>query len=481
MNNTVFLGLINNAALLLSLGLIYDHLANNGRRISPIPNQIATGLIIGGMTIVLMLTPVKWNSGIIFDTRTIVLGLSGLFFGTIPTLVAMVVSGAYRLNFGGVGASMGLATIASSGLIGLAWRYRRYRESQEFGAAELYVFGTVVHFGMILCIFLLPQAVIAETFRSLALPIIIVYPIATALLGMLIVGRQRRDRIGEEVLALKNTLHKANGELRKHQEDLLAQIEESETARRLQQASQEEIAKINVRLARSNEELDNFAYVASHDLKSPLRGIDQLATWIGEDLGDHLGPETMEHLRLIRSRIHRMEMLLDDLLAYSRVGRVDGEVTEVDTHTLIEEIYDLIAADKSMHLTISDDMPVLLTKRVPLELVFRNVIGNAVKHHDKEQGIINVSARRVADGVEFTIQDDGPGIPLEHQQRVFAMFQTLKPRDEIEGSGIGLSLVKKTVEGVGGKIFLESDGQLGCTFRFIWPTLIALTNPCLAQ
>lgn len=223
-------------------------------------------------------------------------------------------------------------------------------------------------------------------------------------------------------------------------------------------------------LTRINEELNNFAYVASHDLKSPLRGIDQLATWITEDLGDTLSRDTQEHLRLMRSRIHRMEMLLDDLLAYSRVGRTDGEVVEVNTHELVQDIFDLAAASTDMHLIVSDNMPVLLTKKVPLELIFRNLIGNAIKHHDKAQGTISISAHPATDGFEFEVKDDGPGIPLEHQQRVFAMFQTLKPRDEIEGSGIGLALVKKAIESVGGTITLESDGHHGCTFRFTWPT-----------
>lgn len=223
-------------------------------------------------------------------------------------------------------------------------------------------------------------------------------------------------------------------------------------------------------LARINEELDHFAYVASHDLKSPLRGIDQLATWIAEDMGEALNSNTQEHLRLMRSRIKRMEMLLDDLLAYSRVGRADDAIVQVNTRELVANIFDL-AADSEIHLILAENMPTLQTKKVPLELVFRNLIGNAIKHHHKTQGTITISARQIADGFEFEVSDDGPGIPPEHQQRVFAMFQTLKPRDEIEGSGIGLALVKKAVETMGGRIMLESDGQHGSTFRFTWPTI----------
>lgn len=237
-------------------------------------------------------------------------------------------------------------------------------------------------------------------------------------------------------------------------------------------AEQRQLQLVN-QLTRINDELNSFAYVASHDLKSPLRGIDQLATWITEDLGDTLSEDTRNYLRLMRSRINRMEMLLDDLLTYSRVGRISDDVVTVNTHELVQAAFDLTASGgKQIVLHLADDMPVLQTRKVPLELVFRNLIGNAIKHHDKKQGIIEVSANPVENGIEFAVKDDGPGVPLEHQQRIFAMFQTLKPRDEVEGSGIGLALVKKAVESVGGKVTLESDGQHGCTFRFTWPTVI---------
>lgn len=232
-------------------------------------------------------------------------------------------------------------------------------------------------------------------------------------------------------------------------------------------------------LLRINVELNNFTYVASHDLKSPLRGIDQLASWIADDLADTLNPETMEHLRLMRSRIKRMERLLDDLLAYSRVGRTDDEIATVNTHALINDIFDLIATTKRIELKLDPDLPVLQTRKVPLELVLRNLISNAIKHHDKAEGCITIAARHLPGRVEFAVRDNGPGIAPEHQERVFGMFQTLKPRDEVEGSGIGLALVRKAVESLGGKVRLESDGASGCTFYFTWP--IASPEPTVPR
>lgn len=207
MNNILFISLINNAALLLSLGLIYDILYRRKTETLPILNKIASGLIIGVIAVVLMATPARWESGIIFDTRTILLGLTGLFFGTLPTLLAMAIAGAYRLSLGGGGALMGIATIISSSLVGLSWRHYRLHELRGLSLPELYLFGGVVHFVMILCMFLLPQEAIQRTISTLALPVIVIYPVCTALLGNLLSGRLRRYRIEKE---LRDTTYRFN-------------------------------------------------------------------------------------------------------------------------------------------------------------------------------------------------------------------------------------------------------------------------------
>jgi PAS domain S-box-containing protein len=233
------------------------------------------------------------------------------------------------------------------------------------------------------------------------------------------------------------------------------------------------LSRLVSELKRSNGELEQFAYVASHDLKSPLRGIHQLATWIGDDLRDTLHEDTRQNLVLMQSRIDRLDRLLDDLLAYARAGRAEGEIVPVDTRALVNDIFDLLATRKAIRLEVQADLPVLHTRKAPLELVFRNLIGNAIKHHDKPQGRITIGARPIDGSYEFSVTDDGPGIAPEHQQRVFGMFQTLRSRDDVEGSGIGLAIIKKTVESLHGTVSLESDGEHGSTFRFTWPADMA--------
>lgn len=224
-----------------------------------------------------------------------------------------------------------------------------------------------------------------------------------------------------------------------------------------------------IELARRNQELDKFAYIASHDLKSPLRGIDQLAQWLFDDLGDTINAESQEHFRLMRVRIGRMENLLDGLLAYARAGRVEGTPEAVDLKELVTEIFDLCHKHEQFDLRLEGDFPVVQVAKSPLAMVFRNLIGNAIKHHDQAHGVITVSIKALGQHLEIVVADDGPGIPTEHVTRAFDMFQTLRPRDEVEGSGIGLAIVKKSLEAMGSSIALTPNAPRGARFSFSWP------------
>jgi PAS domain S-box-containing protein len=249
------------------------------------------------------------------------------------------------------------------------------------------------------------------------------------------------------------------------------QRKEAEVAlRQLNATLEERVAERTAELERSNQELDQFAYVASHDLKAPLRAIDNLATWITEDTSGLLPAPSREHLMKLRSRVNRMEHLLDDLLTYSRVGRNHSTEEAVDVNQLLKNIIELLGAPAGFVITVAPAIPTLRTPRAPLELVFRNLINNAIKHHDQPtQGRITVTFEECAKVVRFTVADNGPGIDPQFHERIFGMFQTLHPRDEIEGSGMGLAIVKKTVEYWGGTITVDSQPGQGATFHFSWP------------
>ncbi len=223
------------------------------------------------------------------------------------------------------------------------------------------------------------------------------------------------------------------------------------------------------RLEQSNRDLDQFAYVASHDLKAPLRGIANLAQWLEEDLGESLSGDSREHLNLLRGRVNRMEALIEGILTYSRAGRARDDVEFVDTAKLVATAIDLLAPPSNVTVNVKPPLPSLVTERLPLEQVFMNLIGNAIKYGSRVNPLVTVAAEEKGDMAHFTVTDNGPGIAPQFHEKIWQIFQTLAPRDEIEGTGIGLSVVRKLVESRGGRAWVESNVGQGSTFHFTWP------------
>lgn len=221
-------------------------------------------------------------------------------------------------------------------------------------------------------------------------------------------------------------------------------------------------------LRKRNQELDQFAYIVSHDLKAPLRAIANLSEWIEADLEDLLPKENRQQMQLLRQRVRRMEEMIDGMLVYSRAGRIEVAVEPIHLKDLLEEVIDSLAPPSSFKIILPSVNPKLLTKPLLLTQVFANLIGNAIKHHERPDGQIQISIQERGDVYEFSVSDDGPGIAPEHHEKVFGIFQTLKSRDNTDNTGIGLSIVKKIIESEGGSITLESDVGEGATFRFTW-------------
>jgi signal transduction histidine kinase len=222
-------------------------------------------------------------------------------------------------------------------------------------------------------------------------------------------------------------------------------------------------------LLRSNKDLEQFAYVASHDLKAPLRAIELLVGWVTEGLAGYDANNVQENLALLGRRTQRLNRLLDDLLAYSRAGRKVGVYRETDVHGLVMDIIELLDPPAEFSVGIQGRLPTLNTHPAPLEQVFRNLIGNALKHHPGPKGCVVVSCEEHAEHYVFAVQDDGEGIPSEYAERVFEMFQTLKPRDQVEGSGMGLAIVSRIVQWQRGRVWFEAGPQGGGTvFKFEW-------------
>jgi PAS domain S-box-containing protein len=226
---------------------------------------------------------------------------------------------------------------------------------------------------------------------------------------------------------------------------------------------------MQLELRQANANLEEFTYAVSHDLKSPLRGISDLVEWIVEDLGGAEPQEVSRNLGRIRDRIHRLEMVIDDLLAYARAGTAFTDAVHVDLEDLLAGILELLPRPPGFSVSLQIKARPFVTNKAPLESVLRNLINNAIKHHDLPTGRITIAVADVGRYCVFTVTDDGPGIPLASQERVFRIFQTLATETR-DHSGIGLALSKRLVEAHGGWIKLDSKtGVRGTAFHVWWP------------
>lgn len=305
-----------------------------------------------------------------------------------------------------------------------------------------------------------------QSFERLTVVIVAtVLIISVAVMAILYFGIM--SRLTQQVHALSDAvLHLGEGSL----DEPIQQTADSdfkEPFRALEQ-TRIRLAKTIEHLEQERADLDHFVYVASHDFKAPLRGIDNLAAWIEEDAGESLNPESLEHIRMLRNRVTRLETLLEDLLAYSRAGRVKIEPETVDTNALVEMVVSDIGPPDGVRVEIDPNMPVILSPSAPLGHVFYNLIANAIKHHDRSDVVIRVSGEPFENGYKFRVVDDGPGIPEKFRQRIFEMFQTLRPRDEVEGSGMGLAISKRLVQSYHGNIDVIGGEGRNSTFEFTW-------------
>ncbi len=233
--------------------------------------------------------------------------------------------------------------------------------------------------------------------------------------------------------------------------------------------TEQKLAAYTKRLEKSNSELDQFSYIVSHDLKAPLRAISNLSLWLQEDLGPSLADENKKNFDLLRSRVARLELLINGILEYSKVGRAQIASEPVDVYMLLIEVIEMLSPPAKIQVQICTEMPMLVAPRVMLLQIFSNLIGNAIKYNDKSEGEVKISSSEKEHGYEFVIEDNGPGIPEEFFEKIFVIFQTLQSRDKFESTGIGLTIVKRIVEEHGGRIWVESELEKGSKFIFSWP------------
>lgn len=308
---------------------------------------------------------------------------------------------------------------------------------------------------------------------------LVISVIASTIVALLVVIVFVRGNILRRLSALTETTRQLTGGSLDHPvtgegSDELAELAEVLETFRLSalelRRSRRSLLERTKELEYANGELDQFAYVASHDLKAPLRAIANLVMFLREDIESGSGADAARHLSMIECRTQRLDALLDSLLAYSRAGRKNADCELVDLRELVESSASVVAPAGAA-LQFSGTFGQVSVCRAPLEQTVRNLVDNAFKHHDRQNGQVRIDCKVVDGNLRLVVADDGPGISPEHHDAVFGMFRTLQPRDKVEGSGMGLAILKKQIESYGGSITLESDPEArrGTTFTVIWP------------
>lgn len=274
--------------------------------------------------------------------------------------------------------------------------------------------------------------------------------------------QQRDSALVKAKINLEERVKLRTADLTAANQRLTKEIEEREKS----EARQTRLLKV---LAKANKELKDFAYIISHDLKAPLRGISTLTDWIKSDYGDKFDEAGKEQINLLSSRVIRMHSLIEGVLQYSRIGRVKEEKVQIDLNELIPEVIDMVSPPDNIKITIENELPVITCEQTRVIQVFQNLLSNAIKYMDKPEGWIKIDFVDEDSQWIFSVTDNGPGIEEKYFNKIFEIFQTLSPRDEYESTGVGLTVTKKIVELYGGKIWVESDPGQGSTFYFSLP------------
>jgi PAS domain S-box-containing protein len=245
------------------------------------------------------------------------------------------------------------------------------------------------------------------------------------------------------------------------------------TARKL---AEDALKEVNTRLQQtvealrqSNSQIQDVIHIATHDLKTPLRGIGTLAEWLIMDHADSFDDQGRDKIGLLVKRVKRLNKLIDGMLEYCRIEHDRSKKQRVNLNVLVKTVLDEIESPQHIEITIENDLPEVFCEKTHVAKVFQNLLGNAVKYMDKPQGLIRVGCTEEHDFWKFSVADNGAGIEHKDFERIFKIFQTLRARDEFESTGIGLTIAKKIVEMYGGRIWVESKVGKGTTFFFTLP------------
>lgn len=445
----MYLSLIQNAALLVALCSFYS-LISRLRRDRELLTRILEGLLFGGVAVAGMNMPFHYAPGIIYDGRSIVLSMAGLFGGPAAGGIAALVAALYRFYLGGAGVWAGLSTIGGCTLVGLAFRRAFADRPERLGILSLYGLGISAHLVMLACQLLLqPWPAGVVVIYRIWIPIMLIFPVATLLMGVLL-GSEESRIVAEHDLM-----------------DLTAELEKR-------------VGQRTAELENANSALEAFAYSVSHDLRAPLRAISGFAEIIARRHRDSLNEEASHYFDNILEASGRMDELITNLLEYSRLGKKVMPPEAVALSPLVAEILSESGSGQTAadaEIAVQPDLPVVTGNRTLLLQVLSNLIGNALKYRrDGVRHRVEIGGTIEGNWATLSVSDNGVGIAHEHHEKIFNIFQRLHSRDDSAGTGIGLAIVKKAVEMMGGTVEVESIPGEGSVFRVKLPAAVTSGN-----
>lgn len=440
--------LLQNIAILLAFSMIYENFWIKNENSRNFSTKLFTGIIIGAVGVVIIYTRWTLVPGIVFDTRSVMLSISGLFFGPIPTIIAIIITSFYRIVIGGDGLMMGLAVIISSGTIGCLWRWLRPEWKEKNYIRELLAMGIVVHISMLAATLLLPEEIRISTIKAIALPLIFLYIPATVLLGMLMLGQWNnfQNRKAREILRV------ATESLNK---ELIIAKEKAEESDRLKSA---------------------FLANLSHEIRTPMNAILGFTELLKEnDIPD----EKRDYYgSIIQNSGRHLISIIDDIIEISKIETRQAQVhaTRINIQLLLEEVYQLmnINMPKGKEIELILRLPAggkddyFISDAVKLKQIISNLINNAFKFTDK--GFVEFGYE-LNNELTFFVRDTGHGIDKSNHNLIFERFRQIGTELTVNkgGSGLGLAIVKSYAELLGGKVLLESEPEKGSLFKVVFP------------
>jgi signal transduction histidine kinase/ActR/RegA family two-component response regulator len=486
MNEQQVISLIQNIAVLLAFAMLYENFWLRNDKLKGIISQTVAGFVLGIIGIVLMFTPWTLTPGLVFDVRSVMLAVSGVFFGPVPTVIAMVLAGITRYFMGGDGMWMGIATIVSSGTIGIFWGEWRKKWKRINRPVEFLALGLVVHIVMMGATMLLPDEMTGRILRIIILPLFLIYTPGTMLLGMLLAAQKRnyqnqveKEKLYEKEYALRN-------ELTKHQQQIAEQLEKYGRLNKEYRVQNEELTRAKEKAEESDRLKSAFLANLSHEIRTPMNAIMGFADLLESE---KLNGETHEkYIRIIRKSGGYLLSIINDIVEISQIeaGQVELNENEIEINELMDEVFNsfktIIASRENLTLKLEKPNPPLNEKiwidEVKLKQILMNLINNAIKFTEHGEVSFGYTTKNSSE-ISVFVKDTGIGIAPEKHHVIFERFRQVDSKNtKIQsGSGLGLSITKAYTEIMGGNISVESEEGKGAEFVVTFPLVPVNNSP----